>query len=155
MLDKSMSFLSKLFGNKPPYVHPVFGKMFFVKGRPNKSYWEGRALFGPAKTEIEVLVDGDEDGVAPGALQFYEEVQKRYQGVVARFRPEICRQLSDISKKQIPADFDSTCRVTLVSVADTRFRTEWHIGMDCVFDRNFSVTIEMKDWENGIVVVDS
>ncbi len=27
MLDKSMSFLSKLFRKKPSYVHPVFGEL--------------------------------------------------------------------------------------------------------------------------------
>jgi hypothetical protein len=150
-----MSFWSKLFRPKPPYLHPVFGKMTFQRIAPNKSYWEGRALFPPAKAEIEVFVDGDESGVAPGALQFYEQVQERYQGVVAKFQPEIIRQLRELSDEPLPVDFASTCRPTSVSVPDTRLRTEWDIGMECVFDPNLRVTIEMEDWEKGMVVVDS
>jgi hypothetical protein len=45
--------------------------------------------------------------------------------------------------------------LTLISMAETRHRTEWHVGMECLSDPNSDVTIEMTDWKNGSVVVDS
>lgn len=150
-----MSFFSRLFRRKAQYVHPTFGNMCFQKMAPGKSYWEGRALFGPTKTEIEVFVDGDESGVAPGTLEFYEKVQERYPGIVAKFQTEIVRQLRGLSHKSLPLDFASTCRLSSVSVPDARSRKAWDIGMECVFDPGLSVTIEMEDWEKGVVVVDS
>ena len=129
--------------------------MYFQRHAAGKSYWEGRAFFRASKTEVEVFVDGDENGVAPGAVEFYEEAQQRYQSVVTKFQPEIVRQLRGLSKEQFPADFESTCRVSSISVADTRLRREWSIGMDCFFDENLKITIEMDDWVNGTVVVDS
>ena len=75
--------------------------------------------------------------------------------MVTKFQPEIIRQLRGLSKEQLPVDFETTCRVSAVSVVDTRLRQEWSIGMECLFDQNLHVTIEMDDWENGVVVVDS
>jgi hypothetical protein len=150
-----MSFLSNLFRRKPPYVHPTFGKMCFQKVAPDRSYWEGHALFAPTKTEIEVFVDGDASGVAPGTLEFYNKVQEQYHQIVAKFQPEIVRQLRELSGKPLPVDFASTCQPSSVSVPDTRLRKEWDIGMECLFDSNLSVTIDMEDWDKGLVVIDS
>lgn len=150
-----MSIFTKLFHRKPPYVHPVFGKMYFQRIPPDKSYWEGRAAFRPTKTEIEVFVDGDENGVAPGASEFYQKVQEHYQDIIARFHPEIVRQLRELSVKPVSADFGSTCRVSSVSIPDTRLRKEWEMGMECVFDGNLHVTVNLEDWQNGTVVIDS
>jgi len=150
-----MSFISKLFRKKPSYIHPVFGTMGFSNIRSGQSYWEGHAYFAPTKTTIEVFVDGDESGVAAGTEEFYEEAQKRYQGLVIAFRPEINRQLSGLSKIRVPDDFDASYRLSSISVIDRKIRSDWTLFFDCLFDENFSVSIELDDWDHGIVTVDS
>ena len=150
-----MSFLSKIFAKKPAYVHPVFGTMTFVNAGAGRSYWEGHADFAPANATIEVFVDGDESGVASRAEDFYAEIQTRYSSIVALFRPEMDRRMIELSKERVPESFEDAYRLSSVSVVDTTIRKDWTLGFDCLFDDGFSISIELSDWEHGVVVVDS
>ena len=140
---------------KSTYIHSVFGEMAFVRIADGESYWEGHAFFSPTRTTVEVFVDGDESGVAGGAKEFYEEVQRQYPRIIAEFRPEIDRQCGAFSEERISADFDSAYCLSSVSVAGMKTRKDLVLGFDCLFDETFSVSIELSDWEHGVVIVDS
>ena len=60
-------------------VDPLFGRLRYQK---RAGFWEGRTFFEPANREMEILVDGDENGPTEAQRDFYRTLERRYAALL-------------------------------------------------------------------------
>lgn len=54
---------------------PTFGEIRYQKA----GFWEGRVIFSPLNSSVEVLIDGNEAGPSPEQREFLSRLEKVYE----------------------------------------------------------------------------
>ena len=77
-------------------VDPRFGNLRYLR---DAGFWEGRAVFVPTGTDVEVLIAGHSSGPTDEQRIFFDELQGRYNSLWA----ELCKTL-EIEARRVEID---------------------------------------------------
>jgi hypothetical protein len=125
---------------------PVFGSMLYMGDK--MQYWEGKAHFVPAGTEIEVFVDGTSDDSMDDQHQFFERVSENW----SQWSVPILEKV----RLQFPPDTKDVVQISSINLPNSRFtdNSEWQVSFSAEPSGNF-YTVHMRgaqpesvDWDS-------
>ncbi len=121
---------------------PLFGSMTFM-GEKLK-YWEGRAIFSPGNSEIEVFVNGDKEGDFRNQYEFFRRVCEEWPELSSRIAPKLLEVYSRVNEVP-PVALWNELVVASISVPDGSIdQAEWTIGFNAKSDESRTYFVEMK-----------
>lgn len=129
---------------------PFFGKLRYQRA----GFWEGKKRLDPLGTEIEVLIDGGEEGPAEANREFYRQFEARY----GELEPRIERVLFEELKRweDEPPDGGIRDEFSLESIDVPRVDAsplEWELIYPSKTTGHF-FCVRMNGWEPVEVRVD-
>jgi hypothetical protein len=113
-------------------------------------FWEGRALFTPTGTHIEVLIDGDVSGPTDQQREFYDDIEKQYES----WWPPVLRAL----KREAAQLGVEGQRVVFVAISigrpdGARVIREWELSYETT-PKSWHFTVRMREWLPVAVVAE-
>jgi hypothetical protein len=124
----------------------LFGSLLFSRAARS---WEGRALFRPVNTEIEVLVLGSPAGPSELQRAFFTELERRYEGL----RPVVEQHLKSEATR-VPSAPGAAFRLVAVDVPEQPGDlAEWALSYETL-PPSWHFTVLMRGWSPSQVVAE-
>lgn len=139
-----MSVISQILDSFKPIRKndQIFGSMLFM-GEKLK-YWEGKAIFSPCNSEIEVFVDGSKQCVFNNQYEFFRRVCAEWPELSRAIGPKL-QEVYQRTNESSPVALWDELVVTSISVPDCSLdEANWTIGFSAKSDESRAYFVEMK-----------
>ena len=146
VMNLMLKWLAKKFGSKR-IDDPVFGSLLFMKMKdPSRSYWEGREWFAPVSAEVQIFVDGGEDGPRPSQHETYNRMAERYPKILHSIEPLLRREYTRtwLGEMGLP---EARFRLNSLSVPAVESESvQWDMDFSCDGQDDWLFTVHMEGW---------
>ncbi len=128
-------------------VDPRFGNLRYLR---DAGFWEGRAVFVPTGTDVEVLIAGHSSGPTDEQRVFFDELQGRYNSLWAELRKTL-----EIEARRVEIDavkFVLVC-VDVPPAGVDRSDGEWALSYQ-TDPPSWHFTVRMRGWTPTDVIAE-
>lgn len=128
----------------------------YIPNAPERSYWECEWLFPATQSVISISLTGTEDGPDPMARQFYLDLPRRFEHIVASCRGPLQDVCSSWLQHDLPQDIFSVMKLSGFVLYDPKAKPlEWDVGFETTGDKWLGITVPFLDDVPQTAVVDT
>ncbi len=148
-----MTILNLLFPNKPwlfkkTITDDIFGLMWFKKQENSEfDHYQGHFIFRPTKSEIDIFIDSDRNGIEPRQKTFFKEIDTRYFESIEKSKRPIEEFLNKKNNQYIKiVDFDKEFQLFAISISRIPSQ-KWSFSFSSEKFAIYGLTVKFKNWD--------
>lgn len=136
----------------------TFGMLTYmeIKNNPSSNYFEGRRLFFPTSTEVEVFITADPEGPTMKQKEFYKRIESLYDELTeVKAKPVIEKEFQNWKADFKINDFKKEFKLVALSIPNLKAKElTWDMSFETTHDENHHITVNFKDYEVSDVLID-
>ena len=142
-----MGIFDFLFGKKHRIDDDFFGSMIQMTFKDNsKNYYECNISFQPITTEIELGIEGNENGPIQIQKDFFSSIEKNYDKITASITPIIEDEFKNWKEDFKIIDFKKEFKPVYMFLPSCANKSvTWEIAFESDHDLNHQFTVTMND----------
>lgn len=131
---------------RPRREDALFGSMLYMGDR--LKYWEGKAIFTPTSSKIEVFVDGSAEDDMEQQHEFFRQLLREWPGLREEVGKFLLGRARETGHGGPIASLWEEFRVSSLSIPKGSLeRSEWEISLARLSDPDHLWTVQMKGRE--------
>ncbi|UOQ71766.1 hypothetical protein [Hymenobacter cellulosilyticus] len=153
-----MGFREFLFGRQLRLEDEVFGSLlYFDCKNPENNYFEGKRLFTPTGTRIEVLLTAGPSGPSTAQHAFYEQIEAQYPTLLPALAwlitTEVRNWQPDFEIQNFVEEFQPTL-LELPAISKAAGPVDWELSFETIHDQNHTFVVSRQGFTPYKVQVD-
>lgn len=140
-------------GKKVSREDPVFGSVFYMGDR--LKYWEGKTLFAPTSSTVEVFVDGFANDDMEQQHGFFNRLVQEWPTLSGPIGDLLLKTWSErLPKARLGSPWENFNLSSITIPKGSLDDSEWEMSFSAGSDRAALLTVRMKGRQPQAVVVD-